>query len=179
MQPSRPLSSSTRAVAPRGGDAVEPATVPASGWMPEGRGKSCRPLRFLKDGAGWVELMRLEPGVRVELHRHSGEVHAYNLEGRRRLSNGQLVGPGDYVYEPPGNVDWWEAVGDRPLVVFVVVKGSVEYLGPGNTVTRVVSTASRVADYRHWCAETGTEALDLGPVDTTETRCVVTRNGAS
>ena len=30
------------------------------GWIPEGDGKGSLPLQFLPDGAGWVELMRLE-----------------------------------------------------------------------------------------------------------------------
>tara|TARA_Y100001972_G_C7501238_1_gene253698 strand:+ start:317 stop:523 length:207 start_codon:yes stop_codon:yes gene_type:complete len=33
----------------------------------------------------WVELMRLSPGARLGLHRHTGEIHALNLQGQRRL----------------------------------------------------------------------------------------------
>jgi 2,4'-dihydroxyacetophenone dioxygenase len=50
-------------------------------WIPTGPGKSFRPLRFAADG--WSELMRLEPGSAVALHRHSGDVHAFNLAGTR------------------------------------------------------------------------------------------------
>jgi hypothetical protein len=53
-------------------------------WIPTGPGKSFRPLRFTEDG--WSELMRLEPGSVVALHRHTGELH---------------------VYEPAGTVDTW------------------------------------------------------------------------
>ena len=77
---------------------AEPLTASAT-WMPEGPGKWSRPLRFLPDNEGWVELMRLDPGVRLGLHRHTGEIHAYNLQGRRRLCTGEIVGPGDYVHE--------------------------------------------------------------------------------
>ena len=41
-----------------------------------------QPLRF--EGHGWSELMCLEPGSVVALHRHTGDVHAYNLSGTRR-----------------------------------------------------------------------------------------------
>jgi hypothetical protein len=41
-------------------------------WIPEGEGKWSRPLGFLPDRSGWVELMRLDPGVRLGLHRHTG-----------------------------------------------------------------------------------------------------------
>lgn len=130
-------------------------------WIPEGPGKWPRPLRFLKDDRGWVELMRLEPGIKLGLHRHTGEVHAFNLEGQRRLCTGETVGPGDYVHEPAGNADWWEAVGDVPLVVMVVVMGAVEYVGHDGTVKRRITTADRIADYRRHCEEAGIEPQDL------------------
>lgn len=117
-------------------------------WMAEGPGKWSLPLHFLPGHDGWVELMRLRPGVRIALHRHTGEVHALNLQGTRRLSDGRVIGPGEYVHEPPGNVDWWEATGDDELIVFVVVKGSVEYLADGLAVTRRITASTRQADYQ-------------------------------
>jgi len=130
-------------------------------WIPEGPGKWSRPLRFLKDGRGWVELMRLAPGTKLGLHRHTGDVHAYNLEGQRRLCTGETVEAGDYVHESAGNVDWWEAVGDEPLVVMVVVMGTVEYVDyHGETKVRI-TTADRIADYQRYCREAGIEPQDL------------------
>jgi quercetin dioxygenase-like cupin family protein len=130
-------------------------------WIPEGPGKWSRPLRFLGAGRGFVELMRLEPGVIVPLHRHTGEVHAFNLEGHRRLSSGETIGPGDYVYEPAGNVDGWQAVGTAPLVVFVVVLGEVEFLAPDGTVARRVSATTQLAAYRQYCRDAGLAPLAL------------------
>ena len=82
--------------------AIGHGTVP---WVPLSPGKSFKPLRFLHDDRGFVELLRLDPGEEIALHRHTGEVHALNLEGSRQLSSGEIIGPGDYVYEPAGNVD--------------------------------------------------------------------------
>jgi 2,4'-dihydroxyacetophenone dioxygenase len=130
-------------------------------WIPEGPGKWSQPLRFLKHDRGWVELMRLEPGVKLGLHRHTGEVHAFNLQGQRRLCTGETVGPGDYVHEPAGNVDWWEAAGEVPLVVLVVVMGAVEYVDHTGAVKRRITTAERIADYRHYCEEARIEPQDL------------------
>jgi len=130
-------------------------TLEESEWIPEGPGKWSRPLRFLADNGGWIELMRLAPGTRLGLHRHTGDVHAYNLLGSRRLCSGETVGPGDYVHESGGNVDWWEATGDTPLVLFVVVLGAVEYLGPAGEVLRRITTADRIADYLRHCRDTG------------------------
>ena len=62
--------------------AIGHGTVP---WVPLSPGKSFKPLRFLRDDRGFVELMRLDPGEEIPLHRHTGEVHALNLEGSREL----------------------------------------------------------------------------------------------
>jgi 2,4'-dihydroxyacetophenone dioxygenase len=68
-----------------------------------------------------VELMRLRPGVRLGLHRHTGEVHTLDLAG-----------------------DWWEATGSEELLVYAVVKGSVEYLGAHHSVLQRITTADRM-----------------------------------
>ncbi len=130
-------------------------------WVPEGPGKWSRPLRFLSAGRGWVELMRLDPGVKLGIHRHTGEVHAFNLQGQRKLHTGEVVGPGEYVHESAGNVDWWEAVGDETLIVYVVVMGEVEYIGAHGVVERRITTADRIADYRRHGKEMGVELPDL------------------
>jgi quercetin dioxygenase-like cupin family protein len=133
----------------------------AAPWVPLSAGKSFKPLRFFADNRGFVELLRLEPGVSIPLHRHTGDVHAFNLEGTRELGSGERVGPGDYVYEPSGNTDTWKVVGDVPLVVFVVVMGAVEYLDADGTVTSRY-TAERLFDlYLAHCEATGIAPLDL------------------
>ena len=39
-------------------------------WIPSTTpGKSAKPLRFLPGGSGFVELLRMEPGVVMPLHR--------------------------------------------------------------------------------------------------------------
>ena len=130
-------------------------------WIPEGEGKWSLPLQFLPDDSGWVELMRLKPGVRLGLHRHTGEVHALNLAGERRLNDGRLVRAGDYIYEPAGNVDWWEAIGSEELLVYVVVKGSVEYLGAHHSVLQRITTVDRIADYHRHCTSMGVQPREL------------------
>jgi len=92
------------------------------------------------------------------LHRRTGEVHAYNLSGSRQiLGTGEIVGPGDYVYEPPGNVDAWQAVGDEPCVVHIKVTGTVEYFDEAGAVTGQADSASQRAAYLGWCRETGSD----------------------
>src|SRR5215469_11698660 len=104
-------------------------------WIPTGPGKSFRPLRFAPDG--WSELMRLEPGSVVALHRHTGDVHALNLSGSREI------------------IDTWGAVGTQPCIVHIKVTGVVEYLGQDNEVTETASTITQRALYLRWCEQHG------------------------
>ncbi|HJW04910.1 MAG TPA: cupin domain-containing protein [Rhodanobacter sp.] len=131
-------------------------------WIPSATpGKSSSPLRFFADDRGFVELLRMEPGVVMPLHRHTGEIHAYNLSGTRKLCTGELIGPGDYVYEPPGSTDWWKIVGDEPMLALVIVMGTVEFLGPGGVVTGRASAGTQRTDYERYCREHGLAIQDL------------------
>lgn len=123
-------------------------------WIPSSTpGKAAKPLRFLAGDRGFVELLRMDPGVVMPLHRHTGEIHAYNLSGSRLLCSGELIGPGDYVYEPPGNTDWWKIVGDEPMIALVVVMGTVEFLGPGGAVRMRANAETQRAEYAQYCRE--------------------------
>jgi 2,4'-dihydroxyacetophenone dioxygenase len=136
--------------------AMNPLDTEQMEWIPTGPGKSFRPLRF--ESGGWSELMRLEPGSVVALHRHTGEVHAYGLSGTRQiLGTGEIAGPGSYAYEPAGTVDAWQAVGDRPCVLHLKITGAIEYLDPSGQVTETVNSASQRAAYLAWCARTDAE----------------------
>lgn len=131
-------------------------------WRPSATpGKSSKPLRFLADDRGFVELLRMEPGVVMPLHRHTGEIHAYNLAGSRKLCTGEVIGPGDYVYEPPGNTDWWKIVGDETMVALVIVMGTVEFIGPGGSVRAHASASTQLAEYERHCREHGLPIHDL------------------
>jgi 2,4'-dihydroxyacetophenone dioxygenase len=133
---------------------ARPLDTESMPWIATGPGKAFRPLRFAADG--WSELMRLEPGSMVALHRHTGDVHAFNLSGTREVfGTGERAGPGSYVYEPAGNVDEWGAVGDEPCIVHIKVTGAVEYLGEDGQVIETVSTETQRAVYLAGCREHG------------------------
>lgn len=130
-------------------------------WIPAATpGKWAKPLRFLGE-RGFVELLRMTPGTVMPLHRHTGEVHVYQLAGRRRLGSGEVLGPGDYVFEPAGNVDWWEAVGEEDLLALAVVLGTVEFLGPGGEVRSRADVGTQRADYARHCRAHGLLLQDL------------------
>lgn len=133
-------------------------TVP---WVPLSEGKWFKPVRFFSDNRGFVELLRIDPGVEIPLHRHTGEIHAFHLEGSRQLGTGEVIKPGDYVYEPSGNVDTWKVIGEVPVTLFVVVMGAVEYIGPDNSITRSITGETLLEIYKEYCKTNNIEVLDL------------------
>ena len=150
MEPAR------QPLAGRASDPAFPLATDAMDWIPTGPGKSFRPLRF--EAGGWSELMRLEPGSGVPLHRHSGEVHAYCLTGSREiLGTDDIAGPGSYVYEPGGTIDAWQAIGDQPCVLHLKIAGAIDYLDSDGQVFDTVDATTQRRAYLDWCAEHGTE----------------------
>lgn len=131
-------------------------------WMPVAPGMSSKPLAFFPDQTGWAVLLKVEPGTRIGRHRHLGEVHGLVLSGRRHLGDGRILGPGDFEYEPAGQIDQWSVEGDAPLVSLFVVRGPVEYLDEFGRVARRDTAAGKAEAYRRFCAEHGLAPRALG-----------------
>jgi len=123
-------------------------------WQPIRPGYDLKLLRGSdSDDDPRVLLLRLEPGQVITRHRHSGEIHAVNLAGSRKLlDTGEVIGPGGYVYEPPGNEDSWMAVGGVPLIVFVIARGAIESLDDHGRVIARTTTRSVTESYRRFVA---------------------------
>ena len=120
-------------------------------WQPISPGFDLKLLRGGSDEDTRALLLRLQPGTLVARHRHSGEVHAFNLEGSREiLDTGEVIGPGGYVYEPDGNMDTWRAVGDVPCIVFVTVRGAMETLDDDGRPVSRSTTASLTEGWRRF-----------------------------
>ena len=97
----------------------------------------------------------------IPRHRHTGEVHAFNLSGTRLLTDtGEAVGPGTYVYEPVGNTDTWQAIGSEPCVILIEANGRVEYLDDHDRVVRHSDAVTARRAYLDWCAGAGRTPLD-------------------
>ena len=103
-------------------------------------------------------------GLRVVIgrHRHAGEVHAFGVSGRRRLDTGEIAGPGDYVYEPPGNEDSWACEGDEPCVVQISMTGRLVYLDEAGGVLDYTDTPKMKAQYLDWCCANGHRPVAIG-----------------
>lgn len=124
---------------------TDPQALP---WQPVHPGFALKLLQGGTDADTRVLILRVDPGTVIQRHRHGGEVHAFNLAGRRQLlETGEVIGPQGYVYEPPGNVDSWMAVGDEPALVLVTLRGSFETLDAVGTVIGRSTTGSITESY--------------------------------
>jgi 2,4'-dihydroxyacetophenone dioxygenase len=72
-----------------------------------------------------------------------------------------VIGPGDYVYEPPGNTDWWRIVGDETMVALVVVRGQVEFLAADGSVRSIANAATQRAELQRHCQAQGLPMPDI------------------
>jgi hypothetical protein len=129
-------------------------------WMPLGPGIWARPLWFSGDSR--TLQLKVEPGVSVGQHRHTGAVHAFNISGSRELGSGEIAGPGAYVYEPAGNADCWRCVGDEPCVVQITLSGRVIYVNDNGKELSVTDNAKLRQQYLDWCRQTDTKVTALG-----------------
>ena len=64
-------------------------------------------------------------------------IHAYNLAGTRTLCTGEVIGPGDYVFEPSGNTDWWRVTGEEDIVIPPAAVAVLASIVPGARLARV------------------------------------------
>ena len=123
-------------------------------WVPLRAGMWMRPLCFQDDG--YSLQLRVAPGVRTGPHRHTGEVNALTLSGQRRIfTSGELLGPGSFLHEPPGNEDEWGNEGDEDCVVMITLKGRVEYLAANGELLHHTDTHSAQATYLEHCTRHG------------------------
>jgi quercetin dioxygenase-like cupin family protein len=135
------------------------SAIDALPWQPMFPGFHLKLVRGSTDDDDTrVLVLHVAPGTVIMRHRHFGEVHAFHLAGLRKLDTGRVVGPGEYLYEPPGNVDSWMAIGDTPAVIFLTVRGALEYLDDTGGVVSRTTTASLTARYRAFAAQSVAQA---------------------
>jgi hypothetical protein len=133
---------------------ANPVHTPTVPFVPIRDGVSFRPLRF--DADGWSLQLKVEPGAIITRHRHTGEVHALTLSGRREIIyTGEIIGPGDYVFEPAGNVDSWRCHGDEPCIIHITLKGRVEYLDENDDIVFHTDSHNQYMAYLEWCSTSG------------------------
>jgi quercetin dioxygenase-like cupin family protein len=93
----------------------------------------CLLRRHAEQGATFF--IRMRAGARAQLHEHPGGEETYVIEGNLRIENRRsaagvaepdiVVGPGDYVFVPPGETHDGIAV-DGDVLIYVIAPGGIE-----------------------------------------------------
>lgn len=73
-------------------------------WRPtDVAGVEWKPLRYVPETGAGASLLKMAPGCAYPAHRHEQGEDVYVLEGELLVGTERL-GPGDYLYSPPGSV---------------------------------------------------------------------------
>lgn len=132
-------------------------------WVDTGTGIDLKVLRVDRTAGLWVIRNRFQPGVRLPVHKHTGEVDGYTLEGRwHYLEYDFMSEAGDYIHEPAGSVHTLDVPADNagPTDVLFVIQGALLYLDGEGRVESVVDAETILEAYPALC-----EAAGLGRPD--------------
>lgn len=124
-----------------------------------GEGIELKVLRVVESTGIWVIRNRFAPGVTIDTHRHTGEVHAFTREGCwHYVEYGVDYPAGSYVHEPASSVHTLRVNAENPgpTDVLFVMQGSNLNLGAdGTTITRVDDGPTTLAAYLAICEAQG------------------------
>jgi quercetin dioxygenase-like cupin family protein len=93
-------------------------------WTETAPGLERGELRTIQPGAG-AAVLRFSAGATTGAHRHPGGEELFLFSGRLRVGE-SILGPGDYLYTPPGGINDAEAYEDT--IVFQVQPYPAEFL---------------------------------------------------
>ncbi len=146
--------------------AAEVAGAPASLHRAEGElpfvpyqdGVVFQLLQVNTDTGLWVIRVRFEPGVTIQRHRHTGDVHAFTVSGSwRYLEYPEVNTAGSYLYEPAGAIHTLHVPASNQEVtdVWFAIRGANLNLDADGNVEAVLDAAAVLEIYRAQCREQG------------------------
>jgi len=105
----------------------------------------------------WVIRNRFAPGTTVQIHQHTGHVHAFTQTGRwHYLESPEAVNrAGSYLFEPAGSVHTLHvpADNDGPTDVWFTIHGANLNLDASGAVEMVIDAAMILELYRALCEQ--------------------------
>ena len=110
------------------------------------------------ENALWAVRVRFEPGVTIQKHQHTGDVHAFTLSGAwKYLEYPEVNTAGSYLYEPSGAIHTLHVLEENKDVtdVFFVVRGANLDLDEAGNVENILDAGAMLALYLAQCEEEG------------------------
>lgn len=106
-------------------------------WADGGDGIELKIVRFDRMAGTWVIRNRFQPGVRLQIHRHTGPVDGFTLSGRwHYLEYDFYSTAGSYIYEPANSVHTLDVPGDNagPTDILFIIEGALLNLDPDGNI---------------------------------------------
>jgi hypothetical protein len=106
-------------------------------WVDTGIGVDVKVVRFDAMKGTWVVRNRFRPGVRLQIHRHTGPVDGFTLAGRwHYLEYDFFSTAGSYIYEPANSIHTLDVPQDNEgdTDVLFVIEGALLNLDPDGKV---------------------------------------------
>ena len=106
----------------------------------------------------WVVRTRLEPGVAIQRHKHTGEVHAFTTAGAwKYLEYPEVNTAGSYLFEPAGSVHTLQALPENEGITeaWFAIRGANLNLDEEGNVESVLDAPTILALYLAQCEEAG------------------------
>ena len=119
-------------------------------WVNAGFGVGLKLVRLDASKGTWVIENRFEPGVRLQIHRHTGPVDAFTLTGRwHYLEYDFFSVAGSYIYEPANSVHPLDVPEDNEGTtnVLFVIEGALLNLDADGGIESVTDGAAILEAY--------------------------------
>jgi 2,4'-dihydroxyacetophenone dioxygenase len=113
-------------------DVTEKMKADERNWVPYIPGVHFIPLWFgTRSQPGFSNILRVQPGMRLNPHYHPSGVYGFTLEGTwHYLEHDWVATPGTFLWEPPGEAHTLVVPTDAPIpmVTYFVSLGGLVYL---------------------------------------------------
>jgi quercetin dioxygenase-like cupin family protein len=138
---------------------LDPDTLP---WVEQTPGVWFKLLRASPSEERYTNLLKVAPGGLLARHRHPGPVEAWVIAGSwRYLEHDWVAGPGDYIYEPIGDVHTLVVDPAEEMITLFQVTGGVVYLDEHDEVVRIDTAQSKLDRYLEHCRAHGLEPANI------------------
>lgn len=130
-------------------------------FVPYAQGVDFQMLQVDLNAGLWVVRARFQPGVKLERHRHTGDVFAFTLSGSwRYVEYPEINTAGSYLYEPAGAVHQFLALETNTEVtdVWFAIRGANLHFDDAGNIVKIRDAATVLGIYRAECAARGLPA---------------------
>lgn len=133
-------------------------------FVPFGDGVELQLLQVDIDQGLWVIRQRMQPGITLPTHRHTGAVHAFTIAGSwNYLEHPEINLAGSYLFEPAGSVHTLNTPAANAEVtdVWFAIKGANLNLDAEGRVFEVLDAAGVLRIYLSRCIKLGLARPDI------------------